>query len=131
VRTRGIGAAGWNDAMLRLLRHSFPGEMGLAGWTRPGLNRQVRRGERPGSSNCYLMGRWQAQPGVSICPRCRRGDCTSGGTLWRRPSGESWYGARNHSSGVGQSDCRRSGLFRNDRMGHLETQWTTQTLFGR
>jgi len=31
VRTRGIGAAGWNDAMLRLLRHSFSGEMGLAG----------------------------------------------------------------------------------------------------
>jgi mannosyl-3-phosphoglycerate phosphatase len=31
VRTRGIGAAGWNDAMLRLLRHSFSGGMGLAG----------------------------------------------------------------------------------------------------
>jgi mannosyl-3-phosphoglycerate phosphatase len=31
VRTRGIGAAGWNDAMLRLLRHSFSREMGLAG----------------------------------------------------------------------------------------------------
>ena len=31
VRTRGIGAAGWNDAMLRLLRYSFSGGMGLAG----------------------------------------------------------------------------------------------------
>jgi mannosyl-3-phosphoglycerate phosphatase len=31
VRTRGMGAAGWNDAMLRLLRHSFSGGMGLAG----------------------------------------------------------------------------------------------------
>jgi mannosyl-3-phosphoglycerate phosphatase len=31
VRTRGIGSAGWNDAMLRLLRHRFSGGMGLAG----------------------------------------------------------------------------------------------------
>jgi mannosyl-3-phosphoglycerate phosphatase len=34
VRTRGIGAAGWNDAVLRLLRQSVPersGGMGLAG----------------------------------------------------------------------------------------------------
>ena len=31
VRTRGVGASGWNDAMLRLLRHSFSGGMGLAG----------------------------------------------------------------------------------------------------
>ena len=30
VRTRGIGPAGWNDAILRLLRHSFSGEMGVA-----------------------------------------------------------------------------------------------------
>jgi mannosyl-3-phosphoglycerate phosphatase len=31
VRTRGIGPTGWNDAMLRLLKHSCIGEMGLAG----------------------------------------------------------------------------------------------------
>ena len=34
VRTRGIGPAGWNDAVLRLLQHSFSngmGSMGLAG----------------------------------------------------------------------------------------------------
>ncbi len=31
VRTRGVGAPGWNDALLRLLRHSFSGGMGLAG----------------------------------------------------------------------------------------------------
>ncbi|HKT36473.1 MAG TPA: HAD-IIB family hydrolase [Nitrospira sp.] len=31
VRTRGIGPAGWNDAMLRLLKHSFSAGMGLAG----------------------------------------------------------------------------------------------------
>ena len=31
VRTRGIGAAGWNDAMLRLLRHSCSRGIGLAG----------------------------------------------------------------------------------------------------
>ena len=31
VRTRGIGPAGWNDAILRLLRHSFSGGIGLAG----------------------------------------------------------------------------------------------------
>jgi mannosyl-3-phosphoglycerate phosphatase len=31
VRTRGIGPAGWNDAMLRLLKHSFSREMGLMG----------------------------------------------------------------------------------------------------
>ena len=31
VRTRGIGPAGWNNAMLRLLKHSFSGDMGLTG----------------------------------------------------------------------------------------------------
>ena len=31
VRTRGIGPAGWNDAMLRLLRHSCSRGIGLAG----------------------------------------------------------------------------------------------------
>ena len=31
VRTRGIGPTGWNDALLRVLRHSFSGRMGLAG----------------------------------------------------------------------------------------------------
>ena len=31
VRTRGMGAAGWNDALLRLLKHSCSTEIGLAG----------------------------------------------------------------------------------------------------
>lgn len=31
VRTRGTGPAGWNDALLRLLKHSCSTEMGLAG----------------------------------------------------------------------------------------------------
>ena len=31
VRTRGTGSAGWNEAILRLLRHSFSGGIGLAG----------------------------------------------------------------------------------------------------
>jgi mannosyl-3-phosphoglycerate phosphatase len=31
VRRRGIGPAGWSDALLRLLDHSCFGEMGLAG----------------------------------------------------------------------------------------------------
>jgi mannosyl-3-phosphoglycerate phosphatase len=31
VRTRGIGPTGWNDAVLRLLKHSFSGQMGLTG----------------------------------------------------------------------------------------------------
>ena len=31
VRARGIGPTGWNDTMLRLLKHSFSEEMGLTG----------------------------------------------------------------------------------------------------
>jgi mannosyl-3-phosphoglycerate phosphatase len=31
VRTRGIGPAGWNDAMLHLLKHTFRKELGLTG----------------------------------------------------------------------------------------------------